>query len=381
MKRIVCILSALILMLVGVSVSAQSFDADMASAWLQQLVQLLDAASLVNDPAMTADPARAGERLYAYDFGTVTVQGDQLTADAILEVEIRGEQMEDCRGVRTGMGMYAALDAAQPSASATQLYVLGIQESGLGWSWAYVSDEGVYGIEYISYGADDLKLREYTLTYIIDDGIISAIRLRTADAAQAQAEQAMATALEIMNRQHGEICVLVNQETALACEDLRLKDHLILGQPVVQMIAAAGEPSEIQTLPEGRGRIIVYDGIVAELDFREETGEEIVTGVTVSTGAVTGPRGVTAGMSVQEASALFRCDQEISAMGGVLYLDGEAKGEPPYAELIRETTGKTLRYVCLMEDRQTARLDLGIQDDSIAYWHMYIERGENELAK
>ena len=95
-------------------------------------------------------------------------------------------------------------------------------------------------------------------------------------------------------------------------------------------------------------------------------------------GAVYGPRGLSVGMAVQEAAALFRCDKEVSSLGGVLYLEGEALGEPPCGELMAGMGGEiVLRYVCLDEKGRTAVLEAGVRDGIVTYWHLF-DRDETE---
>ena len=94
-------------------------------------------------------------------------------------------------------------------------------------------------------------------------------------------------------------------------------------------------------------------------------------GVTV-TGDIPGPRGLQVGMTAQAAAGLFRCDADVYASGGALYIEGEAYGEPPFAEMSAESDGEaTIRYLCRMEDGEAARLDVGIRGGVVGYWHLY----------
>lgn len=375
MKRAACVVLVLAMLCFGAVCSAQGFDAQMAQDWLAELALSLPSMKSSNDPAMTADPARAGQTLYAYEFGTVLSDGTPDQADHLLEIELRGTQMADCRGVCVGMGIGDVLDGIYPGESTTSLYVLGTQESGIGWSWAYLGENGVYGVEYVSYGGTDEQMREYTLTYVISpEGTISAIRLRTAEATQMQAEQGLSTALEIAGRQTGVVFAGANAQTALEAGEMSIMGRRALYAPVADLIATLSEPDEIQALPDGHGRILVYDSMVAELAFREATGEEVVVSVTTNASGIEGPRRLTVGMSVQEAAGLFRCDNDVSGTGGILYLEGEAAGEPPYGELVRDASGgAVLRYICAAEDRKTALLEIGIQEETVAYWHMSMQ--------
>ena len=145
---------------------ALAYDANIAGAWLTQFAQALTAIAPVNDPLATADPARAGQVLMEYEFGTVLAASTNPSAGDILEIEVRNAQVTDCRGVRVGMGLDSALSGQAVGESTTQLYVLGTQEAG--WHWAYVNGGEVYGVEYIAYGGA-AAMKEYTLTYVIEN--------------------------------------------------------------------------------------------------------------------------------------------------------------------------------------------------------------------
>ena len=82
------------------------------------------------------------------------------------------------------------------------------------------------------------------------------------------------------------------------------------------------------------------------------------------------------GMSVQEAAALFACDEDVHAVGGVLYMRGEAAGDAPYAELVRSghSGEATLRYVTPFTGGRVAVLEISIQDGVVRNWHFYIVR-------
>ena len=96
--------------------------------------------------------------------------------------------------------------------------------------------------------------------------------------------------------------------------------------------------------------------------------------MSASSPDVTGPRGLCVGMSVQEAAALFRCDGDVYAVGGTLYMEGEAAGEPPCGELVRDGAETTLRYVTALSTGHTAVLCAGVTDGVITYWHFFDEQ-------
>jgi len=369
-KKTVGVLAALMLCMIT-NVCALAYDASIAGAWLEQFAQALGSLSPVNDPRATTDPARSGQILLAYEFGTVLANRENPMAEDILEIEVRTSQVTDCRGVRVGMGLESALDGVSIGASTTPLYVLGTQDAG--WHWAYVKDGSAYGVEYIAYGGMGTAMKEYTLTYVIENDAISAIRMKIAGTTQAQAEEGLLTAKEIASRQHGEVLAMANDAAMFSAADLSVNDASALGRPVYELIAHMGEPQEIQTLPEGRGRILVYDGAAVRLQLDEKTGVEIVRGVSTTGAQTVGPRRLSVGLSVQEAASLFCCEQEVSSLGGMLYIGGESLDDPPYGYLSVSGSEMMLVYTCLTETGEVAVLEAGISDGAVAYWHLYYQ--------
>lgn len=377
MKRKAMVLFAALLLLLGlVPAAAQggAYDAQIAGEWMRGFADALVQLAPVNDPQRTADPARAGQYLIEYEFGTVlAAQPSPQAAQEIIEIDVRNAQVTDCRGVRVGMEAELALGGALPSAQASgrKLLVLGTQESGYGWSWAYTDGAALYGVEHITYGEDVQGLmKEYTLTYVIEEGVISAIRMKAVAATQAQAEEGLRTAEEIASRQTGEQKKLAAKNTAAAfgAEDLQVMGGNVLGQPVDQLIARMGEPQDVQTLPSAQGRILIYNGAAVRLGLNEYTGVEVVRGVSVSEENIVGPRGLSVGFEFSDAASLFRCDADMND-GGMLYAD--AAGSGVLAVYDDETCA--LRYSCAAPGGETAQLEIGMSGGRVTYWHLYFE--------
>ena len=364
---------ATVLCLSGACALAQEYDAQVMTAWLSRFCEALLQLPLQGDPQRTADPARPGEYLLAYEFGTVTARtAARVQPEDVLEIDVRTQQVTDCRGMRVGMTLGEVTGGRSIGRSSTQLYVLDTQEAGIGFSWAYLGESGVYGVEYITYGGSGAQMTEYTLTYVLDAAqTVSAIRVRCAETTQAQAEQAMRTAEEIASRQQGEVYAVQNSAAMMTEADLTVMGVRALGTQVAELVSALGEPVEVQTLERGRGRLLLYEGAAVELCLNEQTGEEVACGVSASSADVTGPRGLCVGMSVQEAAALFRCDGDVYAVGGTLYMEGEAAGEPPCGELLREGGETVLRYAAALPSGHTAVLCAGVADGVITYWHFF----------
>ena len=350
---------------------ALAYDGTSAQGWLEQFAKALGALEARNDAEQTSDPARAGQYLLEYDFGTVIAAVPETpVAQEILEIDVRSAQVTDCRGVRVGMGLDAALGGEQVGAADETLVVLRTQAADCSWSWAYVGPGGVYGVEYIAYAGDERGMTEYTLTYVLERDVITAIRMKTAQATYAQAQDGLRTAQEIEEKQSRGRVILRNDQPIFTKSDLQVQGGAALGVPVASLIACLGEPQEVQTLPQAQGRILLYDGAAVRLAFNEATGEELVRGVSVSSAAIEGPRRLTVGMPVQTTAGLFACEADLTARGGTLYLAGEAEGEPPYGEAVATDTGLLLRYACETDCGEAALLEAGIEDGAVVYWSL-----------
>ena len=85
--------------------------------------------------------------------------------------------------MRVGASLQDALGNTQIPQTDANLSVLSIQESGIGWCWAYVGDGNVHGVEWMTYDTlDPNDVTEYTLTYVLtQDGTVNAIRVKAAD--------------------------------------------------------------------------------------------------------------------------------------------------------------------------------------------------------
>ena len=358
------------------SACAQEMDAAVMRSWMNQFADALDMLTPLNDSTQTVDPARPGEYLIEYEFGTVTATTPQTpNAEDILEIDVRTQQVTDCRGTRVGASLQDALGGIQIPQTDANLAVLNVQESGIGWCWAYVGDGNVYGVEWMTYDTENpTDVTEYTLTYILSqERTVSAIRIKTAASTQAQAETGLQTAMEMEEKQQGNaVLCLQNQATVLTENDMTVMNTKALDIPVYEWIAAMGEPVEMQTLPAGGGRLLLYEGAAVTLGLDEATGVEVVQGVSVTGSGLTGPRGLYVGMSLSEAVACFRCDRDMGADGGILYIEGEAYGEPPFGEMTAMQSGAvTVRYACMMASGKTGWLEVGIENGSVSYWHMY----------
>ena len=360
-------------MLTGSAALAQEYDAQQAKSWMEQFAQALSQLAPVNDPAQTLDPARPGEYLLEFVFGSVqAASSGKPRAAQIEEIDVSTAQVTDARGIRVGMTLNEALNGLSIPQTEANLAVLNTQEAGVGWCWAYLGEGGVYGVEWLTYDLTE-PVTEYTLTYVIDGDTVSGIRVKAAASTRAQAEAGLATAQEIADKQRSTAVLTASDAAMFGEEDLTVNESRVLGAEAYALVQALGEPNEVQTLPAGGGRILLYDGAAVQLGLDEATGAEVVLGVTATGGGLTGPRGLAVGMTAADAAGRFRCDTDVYASGGVVYMEGEAYGEPPFAEMTAvQKDEAAIRYLCRTAGGEDVRLDVGIQNGYVNYWHLYI---------
>ena len=97
-KRKFLIFSMICLLLCSLCAGALALEAHAAQSWLERFALALESMEPVNNPARTEDPARPGEYLFEYAFGTVTCSGLQRpTAGTIRQIDVRTSQVTDCR--------------------------------------------------------------------------------------------------------------------------------------------------------------------------------------------------------------------------------------------------------------------------------------------
>ena len=291
-KRFAALTAALLTALSGAAL-AQEYDAQQAKSWMAQFAQALLQFSPVNDPAQTLDPARPGEYLQEYEFGTVqAATSGTPTAAQIEEIDVSTAQVTDARGVRVGMTLSEALGGLSIPQTEGNLAVVSTQETGVGWCWAYLGEGGVYGVEWLTYDLYE-PVTEYTLTYVIDGDTVSGIRVKAAASTRAQAEAGLATAQEIADRQRREAVLTASGAAIFGADDLTVNGRAVIGAEAYALVQALGEPNEVQTLPAGGGHSGAaraagrHDGAGGRGAFPMRRG-----GVCIRRGALYGRRGL-----------------------------------------------------------------------------------------
>ena len=136
-------------------------------------------------------------------------------------------------------------------------------------------------MEWLTYDLTE-PVTEYTRTDVIDGDTVSGIRVKAAASTRAHAEAGLATAQEIADKQRSTAVLTASDAAMFGEEDLTVNESRVLGAEAYALVQALGEPNEVQTLPAGGGRILLYDGAAAvsytHLDVYKRQGKRVSEG-------------------------------------------------------------------------------------------------------
>ena len=364
MKRWLYILLAMCL--ISSTASAQyAFSGRTAEDWLINLKRYLQGEETVNRPAETEDLSRPGEKLVQYDFGMVQMR-EENGAVEITEVVLNNGKIADCMQVAVGTRID---QAGFPEEVLHPLTVLEASVEEQYIKWVYSDENGIYGAEQIAYLTDNGRTAEYTLTYLVSEETIYAIQMKKQETTLSQASLDIETAVEMLGTQTNAVALDGNSQTRFSSTDNILLGESVIGIPVYELVSFLGEPQEVQTLPGGNGRLLLYDGMIIGANMEIETGVENVVSLSVTEPYFPGPRGLAVGMTLEQAGSLFCCEKAVPVTGGVLY-----KADQESGELVREADGMRLVYQTPSSKGQL-RLEVNFNDGKVLSWNLSSEEG------
>ena len=304
-----------------------------AERWL---ISLADSCNLMppqNDPARTADPAHPDTFLFQYPFGIIKTRGtDKMQKDQILEVNLRTRDVADPFGRHVGDLMTPFIN--EGTVFSGTLHLLGLQEAGHAWCWGLSDGQSLCGIEWNTYVPSvDQQAVLYSLSYTLSQNQeITEMTFSQVLLTQLQAEADLAAAVAYRDQQKG------SEGTPPAPEELTLNGRPVLDIQASELVAALGEPAEVQDLPNGQGRMLLYDGMVAQLGLNVLSGEEVVRQVVVYGENLEGPRGIRIGMDAASVLTLLTGKTETALREDVLYRQEDSQGNIFGAEVIQNGT-------------------------------------------
>lgn len=373
MKKLLTFVATLCLLLFPLTAGAQGvLEYDALESCAQELIDALSGYALRNEPAETYDPS--GDGAYLYDYGALqlTMTGTEVLLANVRQIEITDASVAGPCGVRVGDSMetlFAALNSRNPRLTGDEsfatLYVdevystLDIPEYD--WAWVLRSGETAYGVQAAcSLPQADGTYIDAGALFILTEGRVSAIRLYGFGEVITAQEAAMnfdtAREIQMRNSFTPEDTLLsgVNVRPVVVQENLTVDGKALLNLPESVLVAAIGEAQSVRDAEDETGavrRVLLFEGMEATLDASGVTEEIVITGEEII-----GPCGLRVGMDVREALALLRVDESVHAgKNAVLYLEGEAGDDPPYAYMDFFADGRAAIRIGVRLEGETTR--------------------------
>lgn len=314
MKRTIAMALALALCLTATAAwAAEPLDGQTLLAWRDMLWQVMRQMPVENDPAQTNDPDGADTWLFAFPFGLAELTGPELHAEEnpLAAVEITGPAMDCPRGLRVGDSLEAVLaaypndnEALEGSAEYAALYLApaSAPDREASWGWLARQNRTVWSVAYTvsqpAAGMDDYR-REMTLTYVMDDGKIAAIRAEGFAAlvtlAESQANYDAVNAFAAMDA-FDSVDPIEAGTDALTVAGLDFRTAT-----VAEVVNALGTPLADEMDMMAGVRTLTYAGMLVE--FLQQDGTWRMSAFMVTEGATAGPMGIRIGDGRQSVVA------------------------------------------------------------------------------
>lgn len=387
MKRFRLLLTVVLLLLI--CTPAQADEAGVLTetelgSWLNSLLLSTKDVQPINAPidenALTQDG-------YAFIYDTSTLYYDKPVLDAqsvLSAVAVTDESLSMPRGVTLNAPAEALLAAygwqnpdLAGDESFASLYMLDQLPQAAYWALAQRSGNTLQSVQCaIHVRAGDDRYTDAGILYIVTGGTVSAIRIYGFNAYITLAEVQSNLAAVGGDTQNTQGVTLVSSAEAFGQGDLQFGDvdFLTLTSGGVQTLFgtvtdetwAQDDTGEwLHSLTTANASLV----FVSDANRQNERLESITL-----TGGAAGPRGLAAGMTLNDAMALFRCDGDGRTADGaaLLYGDGQT---PPYGTLERGGGYATLRYAAAVGDAGgaafTVALHLAFVNDLLTEMMLY----------
>lgn len=309
---------------------------------------------------------------WVFSFATLYLTTPDLTDEtAVKAIEITGGELEAPHATRVGMTLDELLDSYYyenaellGSETAAVLYLIGT-ERGLGYGCVRREGQQVRLVEYAACELAENGAEGYGnagVTYVIEDGLVAAIRVYGLDARMSEDE---------LLARDAEMERLMNEDSysqaktsynGMELEEFGAEDLVFSGidfQSAEDMRALGGVRSEswISNGDGGYIHLVTYEDCEATWLCDEEKGNPRLEMLTILSGGMEGPRHTRIGDTMVSVRNRFRHS------GGQL-TDGTnvepLYGDPstvPYGTAEYGMDGvNVMRYACRMENGQTAVL-------------------------
>lgn len=343
------------------------------AAWLNQL--LLSTANVSPDNAPVGEESLTTDG-YAFLYGSATLYYNKpvLDAQSILKaVAVTDEALDMPRGVRLGAPasmLMAAYGWQNPTLAGDEsiapLYVLNQLPSAAYWAWAQRTGATLQSVQCaIHVRAGEDRYTDTGVQYTVQDGVVSAIRVYGLSTLVRLSEvQSNLAAVSGVPTQAAaapvEGVTLVSSAEPFSASDLTFwrMDFVTLTEKGAGVLFGAAQSDD--WAQDDNGQWLHTLGFAnATAVFATDANREnpVLESLSITGGDAQGPRGLTIGLRLNDALALFRSDGSGLTTGtaALLYGDGQTA---PTATLERTGGDATARYLLALPGDTGAQVAL-----------------------
>ena len=333
-------------------------------AWLNKLLLSTANVQPMNAPVGEESLTENGYA-FLYDSATLYYDKPVLDAQSVLQsVAVTDESLDMPRGIRLGAPadmLISAYGWQNPTLAGDEsfapLYRLNQLPNSAYWAWAQRSGDQLQSVQCAIHAREgEDRYTDAGILYTAQNGEITAIRVYGLHTAVTLAEveanlsavggvptTGSATASGVTVQSDAEPFGMNDlQFSRIAFTSLTEKGaDTVFGQRQNEDWAQDDQKEWLHTL--------AYPGATLVFSMDQQKQNVRLESLTVSSGTLAGPRGLTLGMQLDQAIALFRVDGAGSSSDAVALLYGDGQ-TPPYGTLERTGNDATLRYVCTAAD-------------------------------
>ena len=334
--------------------------------WLNRLILTTDGEEPLNAPvgeeALTDDGYA-----FLYDCATLYYGKPVLDGQSVLNaVSVTDEALDMPRNVRLGAPAEMLLTAygwqnptLEGDDTFAPLYVLDLLPGSAYWALAQRSGNTLQSVQCAVHAlAGEDRYTDAGILYTVLNGEVSAIRVYGLNAYVTRADVESNLTAVGGAAQAETKATLVSDAEPFGADDLQFGTVDFLTFTKEDAAAVFGEctgESWVEDDDGGWMQTLGFAGasLVYGTDAQKQNAR--LESLTMTDAAVSGPRGITVGMSLADVLALFRRYDtgDADASVSVLYGDGQT---PPYGALETDGPNATLRYAAVVTDTDGATL-------------------------
>ena len=345
------------------------------NAWLNPLLRSTANVQPINAP-VGEDALTEDGYAFLYDSATLYYNKPVLDAQSVLgAVAVTSEALDMPRGIRLGAPAEMLMTAygwQNPALSGDEsfapLYVLDRLPEAAYWALAQRSGDQLLSVQCAIHARQgDGRYTDSGVLYTVQNGVVSAIRVyglsAAIDLATVQSNLlAVGDGKPAGTSKAAAGVTIASSAEPFGKSDLQFSrmDFLTLTEKGAGVLF--GQASEDRWVQDDQGRwlhTLSYPGASLVFASDADRNNARLDSLTLSGDGLSGPRGLRAGMSPEEALALFRCDGNGATAGDTALLYGDGR-TPPFGTLERNGEDSTLRYAAAVTGADGASRNIAL---------------------